>query len=208
MKNPLKNKILEIAHDVAKEMDTEWEKEGKNVLNDGNVITKRKEIIVNVENSDKMEELITENESLKENLRIIGELELNRKRSELGAPESIKTLSELKVWQNSQNDGNNSSSQIGRGSSGRSSLNQNGEQKDGNTFNSNEEMVDFIMQKCEEGNEKYKEIRDQMLHKTLNGLKDEANNRTVFYEAKGEIIKDFLERKNAPRRKALSGESK
>jgi len=147
----------------------------------------------------------TEKESLESKLKIVAEKRFEEKRERLGAPDSIRTIDELKEWEESQRN----REVVGRGGSGSLSLEGNlratGQLKDG--FDSQEALVEFLVDQKHMGTPQERKnaeaILNKLYEKTYKGLKEGTGKTgTIFVDnpkERGESIIMKALRKNNER---------
>lgn len=178
-------------------------------------IARREELVVSVDTEAMRDTIATsyrlaeENKDLKNKLETISRHLLRDKREALGAPDEINSLEELKLWE-AEHTGATVKQTFSGGSSGRSSLNDEGQQSKGKTFDCQEDMINFVIKKANSTDadaEKYREINHQILDKVIKGNAEGKGRTDGFYEMKGGI-KDLLNQMNENRRKRIFAEKK
>lgn len=125
----------------------------------------------------------TEKESLQSKLKIIAEKRFEEKRERLGAPDSIKTIDELREWEKTHRP-----DPIGKGGSGSLSLEGNlraiGNLKDG--FDSQEELVEFLVDRKHSGTPEERKnaeaILNKLYEKTYKGLREGTGRTGVIFK--------------------------
>ncbi|MCW4015130.1 MAG: hypothetical protein NWF06_02055, partial [Candidatus Bathyarchaeota archaeon] len=103
-----------------------------------------------------------ERDSLKEKLNQVAQVEFKRMKEDLGAPDRIETVEELRLFEASKKEAVGVKS--GGGSVGRSSLNSDGTQSDNQTFSNRKDLIENIPE----------ETKTQLWEKTIQGIKEKG----------------------------------
>jgi len=126
--------------------------------------------------SKQMRDLMEENIRLKEQrddyrhkAGLIATIEFERRKKELNAPESIKTVEELREWEAEHGDVDDSGTEdnVGSGSAGSVSLSDNQQIKPKKVFNSQKEMIDHLTEREAQGDKEAGQILDKLTEKWM-----------------------------------------
>jgi hypothetical protein len=152
-------------------------------------MSKREETTIHV-NTEPIEKLVRQNEqmsrmlenketeleSVKEKFRKVGEKILAEKKEQLGCDDpNVQSISDLKLWQAENKDVGVRS---GGGSSGRSTLNDDGQQSDNQSFNSRKSLIENIP----EG------TKNKLWEKTIQGIKEKDGKLAMDFS---DVEKEF-----------------
>jgi hypothetical protein len=162
--------------------------------------TMKREIAKNIKLEEQLESITTERDNLTSKLTILAEKEFERKKKNLNAPDSIKTIDELREWESE-----NRPDPVGLGGSGNLSLEGNlkasGKLKEG--FDSVESMIDYLHET------KNKPVLDKLWEKQTSALKSGDLPNVVYdenepqYKDEPSIIMKAIERQNEQLRRKM-----
>lgn len=139
---------------------------------------------------EELENERSEKESLELKVKLLAQKEFERKRERLGAPDNIKTISELREWQaENENSGYKPSGldlPLSQRAKGSLKLSSASDKRDDSGFLSHEEMVEFLTDKKLTGTpqerEEAKAILDELWKKLDKGIQSGQIPRGKIFE--------------------------
>ncbi len=155
-------------------------------------------------------ELESELEDTKGKLKLAAKKIFEQKKRELNAPDSIKTVAELKQWQEeNENDTNYYEPPVGRGSSGSLKLRYAQGSSSKREFSSYEDLIDYLRETGD------KETLNKLWQKQLNALKSGDLPSTIYdgnklpedkLKTEPSLIMKVIQRKNEQIRRKMQRE--